>query len=126
VTAVAVGLLAGLGAVARYVVDTLFKERMFKKRTDSFPLGILVVNVTGTFLLGLATGAVDSAGLGTGTSTALGVGFCGGYTTWSTFAVDQVDLVQRGAGGRAVLYVVLSVGLGLTAAATGFGVALLF
>jgi CrcB protein len=120
VIAVAVGLLAGLGAVARHVVDILVKRRV-----DTFPLGILVVNVTGTFVLGVVTGAVDSAGLATTTSTALGIGFCGGYTTWSTFAVDQVHLAHRGATGRAAVYVALSVALGLAAAAAGFGVALL-
>ncbi len=119
-TAVAVGLLAGLGAVTRHVVDSLAK-----RRGGSFPVGILVVNVSGTFLLGLVTGAVDSAGLSHAASAALGVGFCGGYTTWSTFAVDQVTLAQRGAWGPAVLYVVLSVATGLTAAAAGFGLALL-
>ncbi|MFT3797972.1 fluoride efflux transporter CrcB [Microbacterium sp.] len=80
----------GLGAGGRYLLDGF----VMKGRRGAFPLGILVVNATGSFLLGLLTGF--------GTTVApewlaiLGVGMLGGFTTFSTVSAETVLLAQRG------------------------------
>ncbi len=80
----------GIGAGARYVVD----GAVMRGRRGAFPLGILVANVTGSFLLGVLTGlpAIGPAWL-----AILGVGLLGGFTTFSTVSVETVLL---GAGRR--------------------------
>ena len=84
-----VAVSGGLGAALRYVVD-----RLLTPAADGrFPVGILVVNVSGSFALGLLTG------LGTGVAPeiafAAGLGLLGGYTTFSTVSVETVLLAQR-------------------------------
>jgi CrcB protein len=118
---IVVGLLAGLGAVARYVADQVVGAQ----HESDFPLGTMVVNVTGSFLLGLVDGLATHHGLAEGTSVALGAGFCGGYTTWSTFTYESVDLADTGALLQSVANLGLSLAAGLAAAAGGFGLALL-
>ncbi len=79
----------GLGAGARYFVDGL----VMRGRKNAFPLGILVVNVSGSFLLGLLTGLASL--VGPVWLTIIGVGLLGGYTTFSTVSVETVLLAQR-------------------------------
>jgi CrcB protein len=111
-TALWVGI-AGLGGVlARYAVSTPFHG-------DTLPWVTVAINVVGSFLLGaLVTAHAFSDEL----RTALGVGFLGGFTTFSTFSVQAVLDVEAGEPGRAALYVAASVGLGLMAAAAGYAV----
>lgn len=118
---VVVGLAAGLGAVVRYVVDQLIEAR----HDTVFPFGTFTVNVTGSLLLGLVSGLAMHHGLPTGPTIALSAGFCSGYTTWSTFAYETLALVETGALLEAAGNVLASVAAGLTAAAAGFGLALL-
>ncbi len=80
----------GLGAGARYVLDGL----VMRGRRGAFPLGILVVNISGSFLLGLLTGL--GAHVAPAWMSILGVGVLGGFTTFSTVAVETVLLAQRG------------------------------
>jgi fluoride exporter len=118
---VATGLVVGgaVGASARYLVT-----RAVQTRTRSeLPWGTVVVNVTGAFLLGVVTGAGIHHGLTETSRTVLGVGFCGAYTTFSTLAVETVRLVEDGAVSAAVRNLVISVAVGLIAAAAGMGVA---
>lgn len=79
----------GLGAGARYVVDGL----VMRGRKDAFPLGILVVNAGGSFLLGLLTAL--AAAIGPVWLAIAGVGLLGGFTTFSTVSVETVLLAQR-------------------------------
>ncbi len=116
-----VGVAAGLGAVCRYVLDQIVEHR----HDSAFPFGTLVVNVTGSFLLGLVTGLSLHHGLGDGSTVALSAGFCGGYTTWSTFAFESVALTEDGELAVATANLLGSLGLGLLAAAGGLGLALL-
>lgn len=78
----------GIGAGVRYLLD----GAIMRGRKDAFPLGILVVNIVGSFLLGLLTGVpqVSPAWL-----AIIGTGVLGGFTTFSTVAVETVLLAQR-------------------------------
>lgn len=103
--------LAGVGGVlARYALSTPFHG-------DVLPWVTVAINVAGSFLLGmLVTAHVFSAEV----RTAVGVGFLGGFTTFSTFSVQAVLDVEAGEPGRAFAYVAASVLLGLLAAAGGY------
>jgi len=84
---VLIGLGGALGAVGRYLVGLGLADRRF-------PVATLVVNVGGTFLLGLlvAVGAGDRA------LALVGAGFCGAFTTYATFSVDTVRLWEESPG----------------------------
>jgi CrcB protein len=107
-------LAAGaLGAGARYVVDTAV-QRVWRR---PFPLGILLVNVSGSLLLGFLAGAALT--VGDAVVAVVGVGFLGAYTTFSTVSVETVLLAE---GGRRRLAVGNAVGTllaALAAAAAG-------
>ncbi|MBC7292319.1 MAG: CrcB family protein [Actinotalea sp.] len=112
-----VALLGGLGAASRFVVDGVIRSRW----TSAFPVATVVVNVSGSLLLGLLTGAHLFHGLGSTVFTAAAVGFCGGYTTFSTAMVETVRLVQAGEPARAVANAVGTLVLCVAAAAAGVG-----
>jgi CrcB protein len=99
---VAVG--AGVGAALRYVAGHLLDGR--------FPWGTLLVNVTGSFLIGLAAGLAPVGD----THTLVAVGFCGGLTTYSAFAVRSHQLGRR----LGIAYAVGTTVLALGACAAGF------
>ena len=110
VTALWVGV-AGLGGVlARYALSTPFHG-------TTLPWITVAINVAGSFLLGVL---VTAHGFSGELRTALGVGFLGGFTTFSTFSVQAVLDVEAGEPGRALVYVAASVGLGLAAATAGY------
>ena len=102
ITALLVG--GGIGAGARYVLD----GAIMRGRSGAFPLGVLVVNVLGSFLLGLLTGIPHVAAVWL---TVLGVGVLGGFTTFSSFSLQTLTLIQDGewfsAAGNVTLSVVL-------------------
>jgi CrcB protein len=121
VIAAGVAAAAGLGAVLRYLVDLLVQRRV---RGD-FPFGTVVVNVTGSFVLGLITGLAAHHGLPHGPTVIIGTGFAGGYTTLSTWAWETVTLAESGELLEASSNVIGSFAAGLAAAAAGLGLALL-
>jgi fluoride exporter len=103
-----VALGAAIGAPARYLTD-----RAVQSRHDSvFPWGTLTVNMVGSFLLGLLT--VLSTQLSPAVGAALGVGFCGALTTYSTFSYEILRLLED----RARFYAAANVGASLLG---GFG-----
>ena len=115
---------AGCGSAARYVTDQWVQSRWNHRPRGRFPLGILLINVVGSFVLGVLTGAA-SHGLGPLVLAFFATGVCGGFTTFSTWAYDTVRL--SGAGDRllATANVALTVAGGMLAAAAGLGLALL-
>lgn len=115
---VLVALAGGAGAAARFAVDGWVRAR----RAQGSPVPTLVVNVSGSALMGLLTGALLFHSLPPALYLVVGVGFCGGYTTFSTAMVETVRLSQAGAHRRAAATAVGSVGLTLAAAALGVGV----
>jgi CrcB protein len=108
ILAVAVG--GAIGSVARYLV-AVGSARLFG---FTFPWGTLIVNVFGSFILGALAGAFalkwDAS---QATRIMLTVGFCGGFTTFSTFSLDFIHLVERGAWGAGVFYGLASVVLSI-------------
>ena len=66
----------------------------------AFPYGTLVINVTGSFVLGLLAGLAEHHGVRPGVVTVVGTGLLGAYTTYSTFTFDTVGLAERGRTGR--------------------------
>ena len=116
-----VTLAAGLGAVARYVVDQVIEHRT----RGRFPYGTVIVNLSGSLLLGLVTGLSLHHGLADRTTVILGIGFAGGYTTFSTWAWESLVLGGVGAWRDAVLNAIGSFAAGLAVAALGLALALL-
>lgn len=119
ILALVVGMAAGLGAVARYAVDQAVRGW----RGSRLPYGTLVVNVSGSLLLGLVTGLVSAQGLPDGPAAVLSAGFCSGYTTWSTFSYETLALAGTGAVRSAAANVAVSLAAGLGAAALGLALA---
>jgi CrcB protein len=112
---VAVGSAAG--GVARYLLSSFVQQRV----GAGFPLGTLLVNVTGSFLLGLFWRyALGSQTITPEVRLLLTTGFCGGYTTFSTFSYETVVLLEDGEWPRAATYVILSVVLSLAGVWLGF------
>lgn len=114
----AVGIGGLLGSLVRYALGGWIQ----RVAVSLFPWGTLVVNVSGSFLLGV----LMRYGLGTTLlrpewRLALTVGFCGGFTTFSTFSYETLRLLQDDEWARAGAYVALSVGLALVATLAGIG-----
>jgi fluoride exporter len=114
-----VALAGALGAVLRFAVDHTVQRHA---RSD-FPLGTLVVNTTGSFVVGLLVGLADRHGLSSTWVTVVGTGLIGAYTTFSTFTFDTVRLLENGEWGQTTTNVVASLVTGLAAAALGLALA---
>lgn len=115
---VAIG--AAVGGVARLALTGFVQQRA----GADFPAGTLVVNLTGSFLLGFFVRyALQSASVGPELRAMLTTGFCGGYTTLSTFSYETAVLIEDGEYGRAGLYVGASVVGALIATFAGFACA---
>ncbi len=115
-TVLALALAGGLGAGTRFLLDGMIGSRV---RT-SFPLGTVLINITGSFLLGIVSGLAVSGAVPQSVVLVAGTGFLGGYTTFSTASVETVRLVRS---GRTVLALVSGLGTlacALGAAALGF------
>ena len=117
--ALAVAGAGGAGAAGRYLVDRAVQSR----HRSVFPLGTLVVNVSGSLLLGLLTGLLWYHGLSVQALVVAGTGFCGGFTTWSTASWESVRLLVDHSWRRAAIYTLGSLGAALGAAALGMAVA---
>ncbi|GAA0037358.1 fluoride efflux transporter CrcB [Brevibacterium metallidurans] len=87
----AIAVAGGLGAVARMVIDGLIKSRM----SGAIPWGTILINVSGSLLLGFAAGLAAGQVLPEEWFLIVGTGFLGGYTTFSTASFETVRLVQE-------------------------------
>lgn len=105
----------GSGAVCRYLIGHLVGSRY----GGPFPLGTALINVTGSFLLGLGATLLAGASHPAFWTALLLTGFLGGYTTFSTFALEGVVLFADGDRVNAALSLLLPVALGLAGAALG-------
>ncbi len=113
---VAIGAGAVLGANARYLVGLAFAQRW----DTTFPWHTMLVNVVGSFILGLYLTFVSERVTGRATTKLFfSTGFLGSFTTFSTFSDETVQLFQSGATGQALAYLGLTLGVGLLAASLG-------
>jgi len=115
--ALVVALAGGAGAVLRALVI----HHVGVRRDDPLPVGTMLVNASGSLLLGILTGLSLYHGLGSHLLAVVGVGLCGGYTTWSTASWETVHLLHTGHRRYAVIYTVGGLVVCLTAAAAGIG-----
>ncbi len=107
----------GLGSVARYLLSLY----IVKNSNGTFPLATLVVNVFGCLLIGLLFGLAERSGfLSVELRLLLAVGFCGGFTTFSTFSNETFELMRGGQVYSALFYILLSVLFGFFAVMLGY------
>lgn len=111
-----VGLGGGVGSILRYLCQKWINESYH----HNFPLATFFVNISGCFLIGIlyALGEKGSI-LSAQTRLLLVTGFCGGFTTFSTFAFENVDLLRIGDNFYFLLYAAGSVVLGIAAVYLG-------
>lgn len=108
-TLLAIAVFGTLGCWTRYG-QTILVQEIFGR---NFPVAVLSINVIGSFLIGfLFVQTMGAATLGPALRIGVLTGFLGGYTTFSTFELETMLLVENGEAVKAVLYVALSVGLG--------------
>jgi CrcB protein len=113
---VAIALAGGLGALARYGVEGIVSRHT----STTFPWGTFVVNVTGSFLVGLVfTALTQRALLPPWTRSAATIGFLGAYTTFSTLSFETYRMLEDGARGLAVANAVGTIAAGLLAVYAG-------
>jgi CrcB protein len=106
--------------VSRYVLASAIQQRV----GSTFPWGTLVVNVSGSLLLGfLIRYALATPSIGVELRALLTTGFCGGYTTFSTYSYETATLLEDGQYGRAGLYAAASVLVALVGTVVGFALA---
>ena len=108
-------LAGGLGSRARYLLG-LWAAAAFG---TAFPVGTLIVNLAGSFLLGFLVPFALSGSISAELRAALGAGFLGGFTTYSSFNQETLVLMTSGATGAAALNVAITVVGGLTAGSIG-------
>lgn len=114
--AIAVALGGGLGALLRYAVSLW----MVRSHPEGWPWATLLVNVLGSAILGgLAYFTIEQGALSPPTRLFLMVGFCGGFTTMSTFAFETLEYVRMGFAGKAAAYALLSVTLSVMGVLAG-------
>ncbi len=113
--AIAVG--AAAGGVSRFYLAAAIQQRL----GSTFPWGTLAINITGSLLLGfLLRYALATPAISLELRAMLTVGFCGGYTTFSSYSYETMVLLEDGEIGRAAVYSLGSVALALLATFAGF------
>ncbi len=116
-----IAIAGALGAPARYVLDGYMQARAGRR----LPFGTLAINVSGSLVLGFLTGLALYHAFPATPKTVLGTGFCGAYTTFSTFAYETVRLAEERERAGAVKYALASLVLPALAAAAGLTLAAL-
>ncbi len=111
-----VGIGGFAGSVGRYLLSQFVELRVF----TSFPLGTFAVNIIGCFIIGLLYGLTIRGAASPEIRFLLATGFCGGFTTFSTFSLESMALLQDGQLWFAFLYMAGSLLAGLAAVWIGF------
>jgi CrcB protein len=113
-------LLVGAGGFAGSIARFLSQQLVLKYYPSSFPWGTLLVNITGCFLIGLIYAVAEKGTLiSPEVRLLLATGFCGGFTTFSSFAYENIALMRDGEWLYAFLYILASLIVGLLAAYLG-------
>jgi CrcB protein len=115
-----IALGGALGSAARFLLGSQIQQRA----GVAFPTGTLVINITGSLLLGfLLRYALGSEWISPEVRGLLTTGFCGGYTTFSTFSYETAAMLEDGSYLRPLWYVLLSVLAALAGTLAGFALA---
>ena len=118
--ALVVSIFGGLGAIGRYGLDSAVQRRVRRET----PYGTITVNVLGSFVLGVVAGLVVHHHASAQIETVVGVGFCGGLTTFSTTSFETVRLLREGLARAALNAAVGGMMLSCLAGALGLAAAL--
>ena len=110
-----IGLGSFIGGISRYLLSMAIQP----KAIPTFPYGTLTVNIIGCFLIGMVYGFAERSGLSNEWKLFLATGILGGFTTFSAFSYESISLMQDGRAGMALLYIGVSVVLGLLATYAG-------
>jgi len=113
-----VGAGSFLGGIARYLVSLAMKGL-----GSSFPWATMTANIVGCLLIGLLWATFNRVNASSQLNLLLIVGFCGGFTTFSTFSKESLSLLQAGNYSAFILYALGSVVLGIAAVALGYALA---
>ncbi|TNF65586.1 MAG: fluoride efflux transporter CrcB [Gammaproteobacteria bacterium] len=106
----------GLGTLCRYLV-----YQCYNRLEIIFPLGTITVNIAGSFIIGfLSVLLIQKLHLHQLYQNLILTGFLGGFTTFSTFSLDTLSLMQQGYYMRALIYILLSLALGIIAVTIGY------
>ncbi len=104
------------GGSLRYITSLMIQS----KNSTQFPLGTFLVNIIGCFVIGLVYAiAARNATTGSDIKLLLATGFCGGFTTFSAFAFENLELFKSGMHLTALTYIILSITLGILAVVLG-------
>lgn len=107
-------LLAGCGGFVGTALRYLVGKFCSHVQVGGFPLGTFTVNIVGSLLIGILFGLAENRGvLSPAASAVMITGFCGGFTTFSTFADDIFLLLQKGQWGMFLAYMLLSLAIGV-------------
>jgi CrcB protein len=117
--AVAVVCGAAVGAPARYLVDLGLSRRLGR----GLPWGTLAVNLSGSAVIGVLAGLLAADHVDAGTYALAATGFCGAFTTFSTFIWESIALVEEGWGWRALANLAVTAVAGIGLCALGFALA---
>jgi len=115
-------LLIALGGAAGSLLRYLVGGAVQRTSASGFPIGTMFVNVSGCFLIGILVRQFLNMQISPELRALLIVGFCGGFTTFSTFSAETLGLIEGGEYGRAASYIIMSVVLCLAATFMGMTV----
>jgi fluoride exporter len=119
-------LVIGLGSFAGGIGRYLLSQTIQSKMPTIFPLGTLAVNVIGCFIIGIVFGVSSKGNLNSSMQFFLMTGILGGFTTFSAFSLETVNLMKEGQVGVAFGYVALSLVLGFAGTFGGLSMAKIF
>jgi CrcB protein len=109
------GIAGSVGAVLRYLTDKFISDKIY----GEFPLGTFIINASGSFLLGFIVGLGSAHHLSSFYSTVLGTGFCGAFTTFSTYMYETYNLIMSKSYLQATLNLLGTTAICITFAAVG-------
>ncbi|MCI7469646.1 MAG: fluoride efflux transporter CrcB [Lachnospiraceae bacterium] len=105
-----VGAGGAIGAIGRYLIGLLPMNP-----ENGFPVKTFLINVTGCFIIGIIAALADKNAVNPNLVLLIKVGICGGFTTFSSFALETEGLIAKGSTGVALMYVILSLVCGVLA-----------